>query len=917
MPTPSEAVAVLDRSLTRLSRDPAVLAGARYTEATLGRWAQVGVDDPDPEVAEAFRGLCDGLAGFDAADADERATRLAALRERLGALRARVGEAPAYAPVGRLLPDGVADEIIPRVPPPVPVELPAAEAPEAGREERRAERPERGEGREERRGERPERGEGREERRGERGEGRGDRRRDRRDRRDRGGEREERPAEPVAAEPPPPKVEPPPPPPPEPEVRTWPLGHPEATGQPLATLGVYTEAELALLAEAGITDVAGLLGRAPVAVDRAGERLVADVEPEGPVLARGTVRARCRRYFPHGRRFELRLEHERGVVHCRWLGEVPPEVQALKPGAEAGIVGRVERVDDDVVLYDGEVLGVDGRGGDWLPRYDVPGVPDARMRAGMRAALRAWGDSLQDHLPAEVLERHRLLPLAAAVRDAHFPANAGRKGRARMAFDELFQAQLGLALLRQRPGKERGVVNPVVHSLVAQAMGSQGWSFNDAQEAAFDEIRRDLRRNLPMARLLQGDAGTGKQLVIQAAMLMVAQSQHQVLYAAPDGLCAEHRFLFAEQLFKGVGVEPVLLNHSTPKATLEALRKGEHLVVFGTHAHLKELPTFRKLGLVVVEESAGAGVGLAAVEEGANRPDLLVVTPTAVPALVTLSAYGPLAMTTLPGSPARGVETRAFAPEERDAAYAVAREAIEAGNQVLVAFPVGRQGDLLSPSETRRLAEVLAQETFPGARVGIFNGAMTREERFRAYDDFAHRRTDVLLATTHVEHGPAVPNATVVLVEHADTVDLLRLHRLRAQVAASWKPGRCLLVSGENASAEGRAALELLAREHDGISIAEADLARRGLGSLVGPDAEDALAFGWADPAHDRDLLLKTRAEAVKLLQLDPGLKRRLHRSLLHLVRARVGEEVGGDGGPAPAAPDPGAAGRRRRRRRR
>lgn len=902
MPTPVEAIDALDRSLSWLARDERTLGGARHVETNLGRWAA-----PHAAAGGPFAAMLEALAGFDDLSVDERRLRLDRLRAELLAARTAHGEPtpPEPAAVGRLLPEGVLDDLPRRAPPPpvlAPASPPEEPAPARPEVEARVERPE--PPRREERGRRDDR------------ERRGDRREER-PRREPGTRRE---AEPVEREPPtvvvPPKLERPP----EPEVRTFPLGHPEATGQPLATLGVYTESELGALAEAGIEDVAGLLTRAPSRVDRAGERLVADVEPEGPVIVRGTVVARCTRFFPGGRRYEVRVENERGSVYARWLGPVPGEVRGLAAGAEVGLAGRAERVDEQLVLYEGEVLGVDGRGGDWFPAYDVPGVPDARMRAGVRAALRSWSETLQEHLPPEVLERHRLMPLHQAVRDAHFPSNAARKGRARFAFDELLQAQIGLTLTRARAGRARGVSNPVLHGLVSQAMGTLGWSFNDAQEAAFDELRRDLRRNQPMARLLQGDAGTGKQLVAQAAMIMVAQSQNQVLYAAPDAITAEHRFLFANQLFRAVDLEPVLLSPSTPRASLEALRKGESLVAYGTWQHLRELPGFRKLGLVVVEEGVGAsGVEAPAFEEGGARPDLLVVAPAPLPAPVALGAYGHLALTTLPGVPARGVECRVYAAGDRASAYAAARESLEGGQQVMVVFPVSRQGDLLSPSEARRVGEALSAEALPGARAGIFHGATTREERFRAWDDFAHRRLDVLICTTFVEHGPPVPNASAIVVEHADTIDLVRLHRLRALLVSSWKSPRFLLVLGGEPSAEGREAVELLAREPDGLVIADADLARRGFGALAGDGGEDGLSFGWSDPVHDRELLLRTRAEAVRLLQVDPGLKRRAHRALLQLVRARVGEEVGGDG-PAPpegATPASAAAASARKRKRR
>lgn len=911
--TAHEALAVLGRTAGWLARDGNV-ARARYVEATLGRWATLPVPD-EGDISVGFAAIREAIAGFDAEPEEARRERLAKLIEQVETLRARIGdvELPAPAPRAVLLPEGVISDLPPKVtqaPGAAPApEAPAAEARRDERREERGERPERAE-----RADRGERRERRDDRREDRREDRGRRQEDREARRE---ERraEERPAEPVAE--PAPVVEAPKPPPPPPEPRTFPLGHPEATGEGVEALGLFDEAALTALAAVDVATVADLLLRPPVASERAGERWIPGVTPEGPVVVRGTVKARYTRFTPGVRRYEVLLGHDKGDVACRWVGEVPPEVLAARAGAELGLCGQLEVDEERPVLLEGEPLGIDGRGGDWFPRYGIPGVDDALVRAGVRAALRKHADTLQDHLAPEILERHRLVALGQALRDVHFPSNASRKGRSRLGFDELLQVQLGVALLRQRERRERGVANPISHVLVSQAHGMAGWHFTDEQEAAYDDIRRDLRRSQPMARLLQGDVGVGKHAVVQAAMLTVAEGKHQALFLSPDALSAEHRYLFAESFYKSVGIEPMLLTGAPTRAQAEQIKKGEALVIYGTHALARDVPTFRKLGLVVYEEQGTYGAAdIAPFEVQGQRPDLLVFTPTPVPSALSLNLYGQLAMTVIGNGVARGVDTASYDAGQRQDAYGVARAAIEAGQQVMIVFPVIRGQDLLSPSEARRLAEVLASDTFPGAKVGIFNGGMSREERFRAYDDFQHRRTDVLLATTYVEHGPIVPNASVMIVEQAQQFDLVRLHRLRGHVGQGWRRGQCLLVVGDDPRAEARHNIELLLKETDGFRIAELDLRHRGIEAALGDRAADAPDFAWADPVQERDLLVKTRQEAVRLLNADPGLKRRTNRALLNLVRARFGEETIPDGGAAPPPGSAGDGGRRRRRRR-
>jgi ATP-dependent DNA helicase RecG len=309
--------------------------------------------------------------------------------------------------------------------------------------------------------------------------------------------------------------------------------------------------------------------------------------------------------------------------------------------------------------------------------------------------------------------------------------------------------------------------------------------------------------------------------------------------------------------------------------------------------------------------------------EEAGRPDMLFVTPSPVPASVALSVYGHLALTTL-AAPSPHVDTAVYAGDDRADAYAIAREAIEQKQQVLLAFPLLRGADLLASSEARRMAETLRETAFPGARISIFHGALSKEERFRAFDEFLHRRADVLLATTHVENGPVIPNATVLIVEQAQEFDIVRLHQLRALVGQGARTGRCLLILGHEpdpaVAAEARARIDAFCKETDGWQVAELQA-----GWATAEDREDAQGFVWAEPARDRELLIKTRQDAVRLLALDPGLKRRTHRALLAQVRSRIGEDVSLDGEDKAAA-TPTAAGntniaaqnaRRKRRRRR
>lgn len=702
-----------------------------------------------------------------------------------------------------------------------------------------------------------------------------------------------------------------------PQITQLSLGHFDGSGRGVSEIGA-TDAEVMLFGAAEIATIADLLLRPPASLERAGERLIDGVAPEGPVLVRGKVARRTIIFRPEGRRFELVLESERGRVVCRWLGEVPPEVRSCHRGVSLGLAGRFELGDEgQICVYEGEPLGIDGRGGDLLPAYGISGLAEPRARALVRAALRSVDGRLAEHLTPEVTERHKLLPLHIALRDAHFPSNTNRKARSRLAFDELLQVQLGLALLKTGERKDRGVAHALAHGLVSRAFGSAGWAFSDPQEAAFDALRRDLRRSAPMERLLQGDVGSGKGAVVRAAMTMVAEGKAQVLFVANSATEAEHQHVFAGEWFRSVGIEPLLLLGEPSRLEADALKKGETLVVYATRAILENPPEMRRVGLVVVEQAGGYCVpDLTPFDRGQPRPDLLVTTPTPVPSMLAMTVYGQLAMTIVDSPVCMGVDSTVVAPADRNSVYVAAAEALASGRQVILVFP-----PLLGMSETRKMIEVLGSAEGPlaNARFALFSGAMSPQERFRAYDDFQHRRADVLFATACFEDGPVVPNASVVVVEYADTYDLVRLHRLRNHVANGWVRGKCFFVQSDAATSDGVAALDLVVRERDGFRIADMDLARRGVAAVLGADAGGVPRFAWADPDADRETLLRARAEAFRLLAADPGLKRRAHRPLFGLVRSRFGDDpafVTDAPSVVTAAVDTSAKGRRRRRRR-
>ena len=700
--------------------------------------------------------------------------------------------------------------------------------------------------------------------------------------------------------------------PPQPVV--LPLSHPERGGRLLSEVAGISVDLVRRLEELGMETVQDLLLSAPEDFDRwptvqAGRA----VEGGGLRTFRGKVLWRCTRLGPGSSRAEVALGTTEERLLCRWVHDKPRGFDHWRRGDDLAFVGELIDGDENAVLYEAEPVGLDGRGSGLMPRYGMEGIEDAEIRGAVALIIRGLMGVVEDLLPAEVVERNRLLALDEALRDAHFPANASGRGRVRMAFEELLLLQVGVAWKAGRGQPERGIAHKGLHAGVAQLEIQHGIKLDDGQEIAFSDIRRDMLKPVPMARLLQGDVGAGKGMVALMSAVVAAENRSQVAMILPDGMAAERRYLFAESLLRGIGVVPLLAGDKPGHAQLDAIRRGEAHVVFGTLSLLSSEVEWRRLGLVIAEERGSYGtVRPAELRAKGTRPDLLVLTRAPIPSSLTFSVFGEFDVSVVPLATRPRVACQVVEAGGRAAIYAEALAHIEAGRQAFVVLPVRGGRDLLSTEDALRMAEALRADTFPGARIGVYCTPMSREERFQVFDDFQHRRIDVLVATTHIEDAPPVDNASVMLVEYADLHDAVRLHRLRSHVGYGRVSGMCAYILSDSPSAEGAARVALVNGERDGFRLSEHDLQQRGAEALLGDRASEMPNFDWADPPRDRELLLRARGEAFRMLQGDPGLRRNPE-----IAKATTGRWGGWLGDLAPRSPQSDPKLRRRRRRRR
>ena len=685
--------------------------------------------------------------------------------------------------------------------------------------------------------------------------------------------------------------------------------HAEASGLPLVQLGVLSEEQLGLLSALNVETIGDFLTRPPVRHERVrpakfgptgGEGEVsAEAEDVGtedaPVMVRGRVIARRAVLSPHMTRYEALLDvRSAGTMRLVWMGNRPRGWQNWKPGMELAFVGSPTEDDEQWTLFEAEPVGIDGRGSGLMPAYGIDGVDDVSLRDLAGTALLRLQGRIREPLPQKLVDSHKLMRLDEALRDAHFPSNTAGRGRSRLAFEELLLLQAGIGWRARTRNREKGISHKAMHGLIGDLSAQKQVRLSDSAERVFSEIRRDLSSGHAMVRLLQGEVGTDKHTIALMASTIVVENKSQVLFVLPDAESAERRFLFSDGLFRSIGHAPALIEGEPNRGQLDAISRGECQVVFGTHAMLNGSVKWKKLGLVIVEERSEYGtVDPAALVANGPNPDLLVITDTPIPSSLTLTVFGEYQVSTVANDYPVRCTASVYEQGQRLEAYEEVRKAVDEGRQAYVVFPIGESGDLLSPEQALQYASGLQAEALDGARIGVYCSAMSRDDRLRVFEDFQHRRLDVLVSTTYIEEAPPLTNAVLVVVEHADHHELARLHRLRGHVGQGAEPGQCVMVMSESPSDDAQARLGQLVAERDGYKIAEMDLKERGWSALLGEAAEEAPQFQWADPVLDHQQLLSARDEAFRIVKSDPGMRR--HRAMVDAVGARWGEWLGTD----------------------
>ena len=617
-----------------------------------------------------------------------------------------------------------------------------------------------------------------------------------------------------------------------------------------------------------------------------------------------------------------RLEDDTGSIDATWFGRRFIE-RRLPVGGEVVVSGKIKHFGRKLTLDNPEFQVLTGgdevlHAGRIVPVYPLTaGLPAARLRTAIREALDKAGYAYPEYLPASILAEERLVPIARAIEEAHYPGTFEGRDAAleRLAFDELLALQLGMVQRRRQRVRDAAPVvtldvasDESVRTALVEAIGArvgQPVELTVDQDAAMTVIREDLARPTPMLRLLQGDVGSGKTAVAAYALAATARAGLQGALLAPTDLLARQHLETVGGLLEGVGIGVTLLTGSL-KADVkakaqEAIASGQALVVVGTHALIQEAVSFADLGLVIIDEQHRFGVdqrGQLEAKAGGRSPHVLLMTATPIPRTLGQVLYADLDVSDLRTPPAGRVQIRTGRkrPEDLEGTWRKVREEAALSHSTFVVVPLIEEGGdeaegaVAAESEAVRLSALLDP-----LRVGMVHGRMKAAERDAEMTRFRDGELDVLVGTTVVEVGVDVPAATMMIIQGADRFGLAQLHQLRGRVGRGSVESFCVLVS-DSADEIAQARLKAVAETHDGFALAEKDFELRKEGNVLGlaQSGFPRLRVASLQVAAHRELAVRARSHAEVLLDAGgrlepprPSLAAELERGWLrHLVAA-------------------------------
>ena len=662
------------------------------------------------------------------------------------------------------------------------------------------------------------------------------------------------------------------------------------------------EKKVAALGEVGVATVLDLLTTYPRRwVDRTNECRVSDLVPGQEALVLVTVRSVTKRVGRNRRPIvEAIVGDGSGRFHVVFFNQ-PWREKQLRPELQIALFGKPDVYRGSLQMTNPIVDLIGDRTGRIVPIYpqsEKSGLSTWEIAGWVEDALhRCEPRGLADPVPAEVRRRLGLVARHEALRGIHLPETMAEKGEARrrLAFDELLRVQTLLVMRKRALEREqKGIRHVVDGELVGRLRASLPFPLTGAQERTIDEITADLGGPHPMHRLLQGDVGAGKTLVAVSAMLVGVQGGHQAALMAPTEVLAEQHATGVRRLLDGVtvpdpgnlfGDRPLRVELLTNRVTgadrrevLAGLADGSVDIAIGTHALIQEGVEFHSLGVVVIDEQHRFGVeqraALRAKSAGDAVPDVLVMTATPIPRTAAMTVYGDLDVSVLDELPPGRTPIRthwANGPMMELAAWGTVREQVGEGRQAYVVCPLIEESEKLEVASAQETFERLVRDELKGLRLGLLHGRLPASEKEAVMDAFRRGDLDVLVATTVIEVGVDVPNATVMVILDADRFGIAQLHQLRGRVGRGAHESECWLVTRQVEGSNPR--VEALVESTDGFHLAEVDLDLRGEGTLMDTAQKGRSDLKLASLRRDRELVQQARDVAFSLVDPDPLLE--------------------------------------------
>jgi ATP-dependent DNA helicase RecG len=589
--------------------------------------------------------------------------------------------------------------------------------------------------------------------------------------------------------------------------------------------------------------------------------------------------------------FELSVSDETGSLKAKWFNQAYLKKYfkkgqrvilsgLIKGNPYSGIGMEMENPDFELFETDDKLIHTSRI----IPIYKATeGLSPKQLRTLLFNAVKAYVSSLEEYMPRDILERNELNPINWSLREAHFPqefTNVGLLNRGespahkRLVFDEFFLLELGLALMKKKETRERGISFQIKNGLTHTFYRNLPFELTGAQKRVLTEVRADMQSSMPMNRLVHGDVGCGKTIVALVSMLTAVDNGYQACLMAPTELLAEQHYINIHRMVDDLGIKAVLLTSSRKDKHVDDICGGNAQIIIGTHALIQEHVQFNNLGLAVIDEQHRFGVvQRAAIRSKGQNPDILIMTATPIPRTLAMTLYGDLDISIIDELPSgrQPISTKVIFPSQKDRIYSLINAELSKSRQVYIVYPLIEESEKLDLKSAIEGAEAF-KKIFPEREIGLVHGKMHHSERENVMARFKEGDIDILVATTVIEVGIDVPNASLMLIVHAERFGLAQLHQLRGRTGRGAYDSHCLLLAYHPFSDEAKRRLKAMETTGDGFKIAEEDLAIRGPGDFFGTRQAGIPDLKIANIIRDIGVLETARKEAFNFADNEAGL---------------------------------------------